>query len=92
MTPSSPTGPQQGLVEHAEPLMSLQGVTRSYGVEVVVHALREVSLDIRAGDLMSIVGSLGLRQDDDAGSAGHPRQTDGRGHPRRRSRHDGVGR
>jgi putative ABC transport system ATP-binding protein len=45
--------------EPGEVLLELQGVTRTYGTEVLVHALREVSLQIRAGDFVSIVGPSG---------------------------------
>jgi len=43
----------------AESLLSLGGVSRVYGTGVEIHALRNVSLDIRTGDLMSIVGPSG---------------------------------
>jgi putative ABC transport system ATP-binding protein len=43
----------------AESLLSLGGVSRVYGTGVEVHALRNVSIDIRTGDLMSIVGPSG---------------------------------
>ena len=42
-----------------ESLLSLDGVSRVYGEEVLVHALRAVSLDIRAGEYLSIVGPSG---------------------------------
>jgi putative ABC transport system ATP-binding protein len=42
-----------------EVLLELDDVSRTYGVEVLVHALREVSLQIRAGDFVSIVGPSG---------------------------------
>ena len=43
----------------AESLLSLGGVSRVYGIGVEIHALRNVSLDIRPGDLMSIAGPSG---------------------------------
>jgi|TARA_B100000586_G_scaffold87_1_gene62 putative ABC transport system ATP-binding protein len=43
----------------SEVLLSLDGVSRVFGDEVKVHALRDVSLDIRAGDFLSIVGPSG---------------------------------
>ena len=43
----------------SEPLLSLEGVSRVYGEEVLVHALRDVWLDIRAGEFLSIVGPSG---------------------------------
>jgi len=43
----------------SEVLLSLDGVSRVFGDEVKVYALRDVSLEIRAGDLLSIVGPSG---------------------------------
>ncbi len=42
-----------------QPLLELDRVSRAYGEEVVVYALREVSLAIRAGDFMAIIGPSG---------------------------------
>ena len=42
-----------------QPLLELETVSRVYGEEVVVYALREVSLQIFPGDFMSIVGPSG---------------------------------
>lgn len=42
-----------------QPLLELEAVSRVYGEEVPVYALREVSLTIRAGDFMAIVGPSG---------------------------------
>ncbi|MFZ6002775.1 MAG: ABC transporter ATP-binding protein [Actinomycetota bacterium] len=41
------------------PLLELERVSRIYGEEVLVYALRDVSLTIRAGDFMAIVGPSG---------------------------------
>jgi len=41
------------------PLLELQGVSRVYGEEIEVYALRDVSLQIFPGDFMSIVGPSG---------------------------------
>jgi putative ABC transport system ATP-binding protein len=43
----------------AEPLLELEGVSRVYGEEVEVYALREVSLGIYKGDFLSIIGPSG---------------------------------
>ena len=42
-----------------EPFLELENVSRTYGDEVKVYALREVSLQIHGGDFMSIVGPSG---------------------------------
>lgn len=42
-----------------EPFLELDNVSRTYGDEVKVYALREVSLQIHGGDFMSIVGPSG---------------------------------
>jgi putative ABC transport system ATP-binding protein len=42
-----------------EPLLELEDVSRVYGEEVQVYALREVSLGLSAGDFLSIVGPSG---------------------------------
>ncbi len=43
----------------SENLLSLEEVTRTYGSDVRVHALREVSQNILSGDFMSIIGPSG---------------------------------
>jgi len=42
-----------------ETVLALEGVSRVYGEEVQVHAFDEVTLDIRAGEFLSIVGPSG---------------------------------
>ena len=42
-----------------ETVLALEGVSRVYGEEGQVHALDEVTLDIRAGEFLSIVGPSG---------------------------------
>ena len=42
-----------------ETVLALEGVSRIYGEEVQVRALDEVTLDIRAGEFLSIVGPSG---------------------------------
>jgi len=44
---------------NGRPLLELEGVSRVYGEEIEVYALREVSLQILAGDFISIVGPSG---------------------------------
>jgi putative ABC transport system ATP-binding protein len=44
---------------HPQPLLELEGVSRVYGEEVEVYALRDVTLRIFPGDFMSIVGPSG---------------------------------
>jgi putative ABC transport system ATP-binding protein len=46
-------------VARLEPLLELDGVSRVYGEEVEVYALRDVSLGIYPGDFLSIVGPSG---------------------------------
>jgi len=46
-------------VTEGEPFLELENVSRTYGDEVKVYALREVSLQIHGGDFMSIVGPSG---------------------------------
>ena len=48
-------------VTMAEPttLIELEGVSRVYGQEVKLYALREVSLQVRAGDVLAIIGPSG---------------------------------
>ncbi len=41
------------------PVLELRGVSKVYGAEPPVHALREVSLLVRAGELVAIVGPSG---------------------------------
>ena len=42
-----------------ETVLALEGVSRVYGDEVQVRALDDVTLDIRAGEFLSIVGPSG---------------------------------
>ena len=47
------------MINEAVPFLELDNVSRVYGEQVKVYALRDVSLRIRAGDFMSIVGPSG---------------------------------
>jgi putative ABC transport system ATP-binding protein len=47
------------IVVDGMPLLELDHVSRVYGEQVKVYALRDVSLQINAGDLMAIVGPSG---------------------------------
>ncbi|MEX1006746.1 MAG: ABC transporter ATP-binding protein [Acidimicrobiia bacterium] len=46
-------------VTNGSPLLELTNVSRVYGEQVKVYALRDVSLQIHAGDLLAIVGPSG---------------------------------
>jgi putative ABC transport system ATP-binding protein len=52
---TAPPPPTSGV----QPLLELEQVSRVYGEEIEVYALREVSLKILPGDFMSIVGPSG---------------------------------
>jgi putative ABC transport system ATP-binding protein len=55
----SDTLPPPGSGETTTPFLELDSVSRVYGEQVKVYALREVSLKIMPGDFMSIVGPSG---------------------------------
>ena len=46
-------------VTNGSPLLELTNVSRVYGEQVKVYALRDVSLQIHAADLLAIVGPSG---------------------------------
>jgi putative ABC transport system ATP-binding protein len=56
---SGGVSPLSGLVTAGQPLLELDGVSRVYGEEIEVYALREVTLRISAGEFVSIVGPSG---------------------------------
>ena len=59
--------------------MSATDVTRRYGEgEAAVDALRGVSLDVRPGELVAVMGAVGLGQVDADAPARGARQADGR--------------
>jgi len=51
--------PEISTPETSAPLLQLTDVSRVYGEQVQVYALREVSLRINAGDLLAIIGPSG---------------------------------
>lgn len=51
--------PEASTLETSAPLLQLTNVSRIYGEQVQVYALREVSLQINAGDLLAIIGPSG---------------------------------
>jgi len=58
MTVRPPGGPPPD-ADDGEPMLELDQVSRVYGEEVLVYALRHVSLRIMAGEFISIVGPSG---------------------------------
>ena len=61
----SSSGPARGgnAVSSASPVLTLRGVSKSFGA---VQALREVSVDCRAGEIHALVGENGSREIDTA--------------------------
>lgn len=59
MTDAAPLPPPVVEGNGARVLLQLEGVSRIYGTEHKVYALDDVSLSIRAGDFMAIVGPSG---------------------------------
>ncbi len=81
---ASPTRrPSSGVDTPDRPLLELDHVSRMYGEEVVVYALRDVSLRIMAGEFIVDRGALGIGKVDHARPAGRARSAHGRHRPRR---------
>ncbi len=57
--PSSTESSSSGGVPVGDVVLALEGVSRVYGTEVQVRAMDDVTLDIRAGEFLSIVGPSG---------------------------------
>ena len=54
-----PRDPQPYALAEALPVLELRAVSKTYGTEPPVHALRDVSLTVSAGELVAIVGPSG---------------------------------
>ena len=67
------TGSLGGALAEAPPVLELRDVSKTYGAEPPVYALREVSFAVDEGELVAIVGPVGVGQDDAAARDRHAR-------------------
>jgi ABC-type lipoprotein export system ATPase subunit len=59
LSPDAPPAITQGATNGARPVVELRGVSRTYGSDPPVHALRGVDLTVQQGEWLAIVGPSG---------------------------------